>query len=375
MASRLPAEVLCPIFQEIYNSRPKSRPHEQYRDLFSCLMVNRFWCRNVISYIWSSVFTPHSPVRYGAIDKYISCLSPSKLEVLTYAGVQLTNVPSTPPIFDYPAFLKSLRFEIFLRDVFDWCHEHDSSQYHDLVIKALIELFAERGARLETFEMKFVDKKAFPGYREKLERLNLNFICEDRFRSLFCNIKKLWLGKDAIESTGLAERISWICNNVEYMTLDFTRSSTWFNVFSIPKRYNISSLIRSQTALQSFVLINYSDGTPDFIFSLPTQSHSLRNIYFCQVYFRHFPPLSFVSECGNLESLTFRDCFDITPELVEPLLLNTWTKLEYVYVTPSFHHSELYYRGQMRTCESLERWANEFSNKGKLWENNSVHLS
>ncbi|CAG8527680.1 15927_t:CDS:2 [Acaulospora colombiana] len=277
MASRLPPEILGPIFQEIYNSRPNSKPHEQYRNLFSCLMVNRLWCRSVISYIWSSVFTSHSPVRNGAIDKYISCLSPPKLEVLRCAGVQLPAIPSTPPIFNYPVFLRNLRFEIFLRDVFDWCHEHNASQHHDLVVRLLLELFAESGARLETFEMKFVDRNAFPDYCEKLERLGLNFICEDRFKPLFCGVKKLWLGRDAIES------------------------------------------------------------------------------------------------CENLESLTFHDCFCVTSELVEPLLLNAWTKLEYVYVTPSFLDSEAH-RGQ-RNCESLERWAKEFSNNGKFWESNSVPLN
>ncbi|CAG8567923.1 12073_t:CDS:1 [Cetraspora pellucida] len=224
MISCLPVEILLQIFLAIYYSKPKSRPYEQYQTLHSCLLVNRFWCVNVISILWSRVFSSDSLVRLGAINKYISCLNPEKYQLLLDAGMKFPK-RSERQLFDYPSFLKELQFDIFLKDLSVWCIEHGGYRCHNLkfqnlMLKTLLELFSERGAKLDVFYMKDVYRSAFPSYHTELKHLDFSVLTSVNVKEMFLNCKKMRLEGDVLALDNIIDIFTSICNNIEHLTLD-----------------------------------------------------------------------------------------------------------------------------------------------------------
>ncbi|CAG8679875.1 3738_t:CDS:1, partial [Dentiscutata heterogama] len=223
MISHLPVEIILQIFQIIYYSKPKNRPYEQYQTLRSCLLVNRFWCINVTSILWSRVFAPDSLVRLGAISKYISCLNPEKFQLLLDAGMKFSKRTEYNQLFDYPSFLKELQFDIFLKDLSAWCIEYyrcRNLKFQNLVLRTLLELFSERGAKLEVFYMKKVYKCAFPFYHTDLRYLDFSVLTSVNVKGIFANCKKMRLEGDVLMLSNIIEIFTKICNNIEHLTLD-----------------------------------------------------------------------------------------------------------------------------------------------------------
>jgi hypothetical protein len=76
-------------------------------DLFSCLLVNRFWCETIIPILW------RNPWRYECKSSLyciiIHYLSDDVKNLLTKQGVRL---PSVSPLFDYLSFCKSIHVNI-----------------------------------------------------------------------------------------------------------------------------------------------------------------------------------------------------------------------------------------------------------------------
>ncbi|CAG8807291.1 38329_t:CDS:1, partial [Gigaspora margarita] len=286
-------EIILQIFQIIYYSKPKNRPYEQYQTLRTCLLVNRFWCINVTSILWSRVFAANSLVRLGAINKYISCLKPEKFQYLLDAGMKFSKRTEYNQLFDYPSFLKELQFDIFLKDLSIWCIENGSYhchnlKFHNLVLKTLLELFSERGAKLEIFYMKQVYKSAFPSYHTELRYLDFNVLTSVNIKGMFANCKKIRLEGDVLMINNIIDIFTKIFNNVEHLTLDSPNigpkilqnnflnptsytilnddeidkkqiiSTILSKSFSITQSNSLTCLIISQRKLKTLVLSNQS---------------------------------------------------------------------------------------------------------------------
>ncbi|CAG8536163.1 16091_t:CDS:2 [Acaulospora morrowiae] len=142
-------EILTKIFWEIYGYRGCYRRQENFNDLYSCLLVNRSWCKTAVPILWSSVFYPIQTSRLGFITTYLSCLSPEKLRGIADSGIKLPPSLSKhllspisilsdrdqdggasvvgsvkTPMFDYPSYLEELDFDKLLKSIFDWCRKH-----------------------------------------------------------------------------------------------------------------------------------------------------------------------------------------------------------------------------------------------------------
>ena len=103
--STLPSECLERIFNNI--------DENGYSGLFSCLLVCRAWCRNVVPILWSRPFDRLSKnSRHKLIRTYITCLSN---EEKSYLNSQFTKfgikIPTTSySLFNYPIYLKDLSY-------------------------------------------------------------------------------------------------------------------------------------------------------------------------------------------------------------------------------------------------------------------------
>ncbi|CAG8468309.1 11106_t:CDS:1 [Acaulospora colombiana] len=89
--------------------------------LYSCLLVNRLWCRIAIPLLWSRPFEYHGFGKPAAdiIQTYISCLPEGEKQILIDEGL-LKLPPLHNPLFDYPKYLKSFESAHFTGAVLSW---------------------------------------------------------------------------------------------------------------------------------------------------------------------------------------------------------------------------------------------------------------
>ncbi|GBB87384.1 hypothetical protein RclHR1_13850002 [Rhizophagus clarus] len=80
------------------------------KDLYSCLMVNRFWCTVVVPYLWKYPFKIAGPSkeRCNMITRtYLSCISEDSRKKLLNSGINMSEFPRKP-LFDYISYLQGL---------------------------------------------------------------------------------------------------------------------------------------------------------------------------------------------------------------------------------------------------------------------------
>ncbi|PKY24105.1 hypothetical protein RhiirB3_438539 [Rhizophagus irregularis] len=85
---QLPIDCLNNIFEHLESDKVT---------LYSCLLVNRLWCKLSVRILWSKIRN------YNTL---ISCLPNESKEILLNNGILITN--SKPPIFNYASFCKFL---------------------------------------------------------------------------------------------------------------------------------------------------------------------------------------------------------------------------------------------------------------------------
>src|SRR5581483_7618796 len=85
--------------------------------LFSCILLNRSWCKMAIPVLWSRPFAnPMYGNNLNIFWTYISSLPIDKKRLLASRGIKLSNL-KRKPLFDYPKYLKGfdcLNFQIAL---------------------------------------------------------------------------------------------------------------------------------------------------------------------------------------------------------------------------------------------------------------------
>src|SRR4051794_40587260 len=157
MASRLPPKILKNIFQEIHGHRGCYRSGVHLNNLYSCLLVNKEWCKSVVPILWSAVFYPIQTIRIGTITTYLSCLNLEKRQILqNQAGI---NIPTRRyrPTFEYASYLTELNFDKFLKTIFLWCKKHRKpyriARRNEFIIRSLLELFSSSRANIKYFAM------------------------------------------------------------------------------------------------------------------------------------------------------------------------------------------------------------------------------
>ncbi|CAG8545512.1 5844_t:CDS:1 [Funneliformis mosseae] len=80
------------------------------KDLYSCLMVNKFWCTVVVPYLWRYPFKTAgtSKERCNMVTRtYLSCVSEDSRKKLIDAGINMSEYPRRP-LFDYVSYLQGL---------------------------------------------------------------------------------------------------------------------------------------------------------------------------------------------------------------------------------------------------------------------------
>ncbi|KAG9289599.1 hypothetical protein G9A89_014334 [Geosiphon pyriformis] len=107
MASKLPNSCIEKIFQFL----PEDR-----KSLHSCILVNKDWCRQGITFLWSKPFSASLPG--SLINTLITCLP--IVEQIKY-GVIKSERDFNSPTFPYLSYIKYFSLQRLFDSINDWC--------------------------------------------------------------------------------------------------------------------------------------------------------------------------------------------------------------------------------------------------------------
>ncbi|KAF0556219.1 nucleotide-binding oligomerization domain-containing protein 2-like [Gigaspora margarita] len=190
-----PDEILLETFKYIYTNYPS---------LFSCLLVNRQWCRIIVPILWREPLKEFDDKRLIRI--YLSALNSKEQASLIPFKIILPIYPR--PLFDYASYTTYVGLN-FCNGIINWLNSerHDiiieSRRYEDKVETAikcsLIAMFLRKSKRLKYLEYEgIINKMIFENLRMNNTVIKLD-LCLDNLD--FENTKEL--SKFIIENTTL----------------------------------------------------------------------------------------------------------------------------------------------------------------------------
>ncbi|CAB4443442.1 unnamed protein product [Rhizophagus irregularis] len=157
-----------------------------YSTLYSCILVNRLWCRLTIPLLWENPFSIYTE-NNDFIKIYLhNNLNNDFITILNEYKI-FNNSLSTNTLFNYPSFLKYLNTYMFIYSVDKWVdYVMRNSKFKinylfkhfDSVSKLIFKIFIENEIKLHTLEIVISGTYYSAYFKEILELIlqNQNFI-------------------------------------------------------------------------------------------------------------------------------------------------------------------------------------------------------
>uniref|UniRef100_U9UN22 Uncharacterized protein n=1 Tax=Rhizophagus irregularis (strain DAOM 181602 / DAOM 197198 / MUCL 43194) TaxID=747089 RepID=U9UN22_RHIID len=154
---------------------------DDFSTLYSCILVNRLWCRLAIPLLWEDPFSLKNPKNYRYIEVYLYNLNDDDKIQLNGYGISNNLFPSNT-LFNYSSFIQHLDTRKISNSIEKWVSTifiNNTTQNLDFIKfihKLLIKIFDENEATLHTL---YVTYKG--SYRDaivsELVLRSSNFIC------------------------------------------------------------------------------------------------------------------------------------------------------------------------------------------------------
>ncbi|CAB5362223.1 hypothetical protein RhiirA5_423748 [Rhizophagus irregularis] len=184
--------------------------------LYSCILVNRFWCEIAVRIFWRNV------CNYNTL---ISCLPNKSKEILYENGIFISTLNSKTPIFNYASFCKVLSINLvhykigeLLRNQQNFSSQGLYNNKYIIVVQEIFKMFMNQISSLKSLVFLYYSNITFtlyPGAKDCLKNLtelrcNSNISSEFFYHlSQICyNIQSLNIKIEGIISNGLEDLIS-----------------------------------------------------------------------------------------------------------------------------------------------------------------------
>ncbi|CAG8458227.1 8690_t:CDS:1 [Diversispora eburnea] len=338
MATKIPTEILI----KILNNNAKSS-----HDLYSSLLVNRFWCKVTIPILWKlplgqKYHQVGQPWKLKWSEKvwkkalcirtYISCMDTQARTLLTQNGFDLSLSPPQAT-FDYPSFTHKFRFYNLANFIYysrKIIGSDNAIIKSRLLFREICKLIINRSTFLNSFKIQIVREyhcqeilnsdlissiMKLPGVPKVFKKLE-TFISATRRHEL---------------TTPVYESFALICDNILNMNLTF---------YSYSQVQLLEKLISVQKRLENLSIINHSRRDNNFNFNsllwaIISQKETLKSLRLKSVNFYHFKGKSspiglqelHIESCSRLYKL---DCL---------ILASSFTQLSSFRLRNRFQHS------------------------------------
>ncbi|RHZ78298.1 hypothetical protein Glove_166g193 [Diversispora epigaea] len=292
---------------------------EKKRDVLSCLLVNKYWCINVIPLLWARPFDNVSTEnRYKLTRTYISCLEEEEKSCLNYSLKRFKlKIPySASALFKYASCLERLSYtslymavdsgiKKYLNEEILGCSKH---QQTILIVGALCQLFMRQSRNIASFEItKFFGKMDLPR--------SLVFSNAECTLSNLLRFEFEYEGEMTVNTLQLLKYLAKYSNNL--LTLDF--KFPYFVDNKMETEINaIANIINSQTQLTEFNVLGLRYGVKIILSALSSQANSLKSIKFMKCDFKDVD-FQLLANCKELNNLTIQYCEGLTEKNISNL--------------------------------------------------------
>ncbi|CAB5192219.1 unnamed protein product [Rhizophagus irregularis] len=230
--------------------------------LYSCILVNRLWCRLAIPLLWEDPFS--TPTKnYHFIEIYLQYLEEKDKEKLQDYGINNNLIPLNT-LFNYPSFIKYLNTQNIISTIKLWVKavrnlsNQPSLQFYPecdflkFIYESLFKIFIERETNLNTFD-NFIFSNNDRDYfyiAFKLILQNQNFIN---------NIKNLNFTIFITSRINITTLISYLksINTISSLNYAFYGYHCRFN--SINLNYLFTSLLKNSNISNTLKIITFSN--------------------------------------------------------------------------------------------------------------------
>ncbi|CAG8632452.1 34060_t:CDS:2 [Gigaspora margarita] len=300
------------------------------RDLYSCILVNRYWANCAIPILWESPFKINNV--YNLFPKVIQ----------VYQAFNNSSIINKP-LYDYPSFLKELPFDRFLNSAI-------TNDCSETLIFALIRILSNRSVKLRRFDL----SQLHLSYNHLLTHKVLPQLLNHS--SLFKRLSYLnctyHLDVKAAQQDRKDQIFNALANNCH--NIINIKATVW----SKDEAIALANLICSQKWLKKFSLVNSNESASFSVQSLQSQTRSLNKLTFKNMHRdlnlnkslsnrAKFKPTKLklndktiysLLNCNNITKLKFKHCeglyhFPTECNYTFPNL----TSLEYIYGNYNIH--------------------------------------
>ncbi|PKY54701.1 hypothetical protein RhiirA4_473655 [Rhizophagus irregularis] len=296
--------------------------------LYSCLLVNRTWCEHIIPLLWKYPF--------NIIKK-----NPRKLVTIyfNYCDEQTKSITRTvnhnKTLIKYPSYLQKISFMKIYDAILDWVlFNNDKTENNEeiksfpskkdqifsiMLSKEMLKMFLNNSPLLEYLK---IDISRELRRRTRCEFISFSSslnISLNRLNTLHCSndnanneiLKVIAQSTTTIKNIIIFENDDWNNDNVGIV------NST------------ISKLIKTQQGIERVTINQVSKGITEILSSLKSQKNTIKEIHFNHVSFgKDENALKYISDFSeNLKELRFRNCYNLTNNVMKELLNVEFPKL------------------------------------------------
>src|SRR6266498_1228316 len=218
MACQIPADCLYEIFEHLKNERFE----RDINSLYSCLLVNRFWCEVAVKILWRDVLSfeydsnSSKFVSSSKLSTLIACLPNESKNLLYVNEIFIPTPTSNPPLFNYISFIKvlsTLTIDQIIEDalIIQPIEVSQDFDYHKyLILQELLKIMMNQISPLKTLDFSFGISKIpftyFPGAENCLTDLSVFGCHSDIYPEFFY-------------------QLSQICLNIQSLTIIFKKTT------------------------------------------------------------------------------------------------------------------------------------------------------
>jgi hypothetical protein len=295
-----------------------------FSTLYSCILVNRLWCRLAIPLLWEDPFSIPTQ-NYRCIKIYLYYLNESRKAKFNGYGIGSNLLPSNT-LFNYPGFIKYLNIHNICCSIEKWVETLMDSNHNNykelkkLVYRSLFKVFVENEGNLHSFEVMLSTNSDYRYFNDNMELTlqNPNFIYN--IKNLVFNIHYSFL--DITNIIPFLKFLPSNCNSISSLIFKFSTFTNNNNNPSIIDKY-LSEIIISQHNLE---IISFESITPlhDPFLSLKNSNctNTLNTIIFYLIDFKNIIPIiqEVFDQLNVLKSIHIIYCYSLNSDFVQQII-------------------------------------------------------
>ncbi|CAB4399848.1 unnamed protein product [Rhizophagus irregularis] len=308
---------------------------DDHSTLFNCLLVNRFWCKETVPFLYANPFehligsknnTTH---KCSIIFTLISCFDKAEiLKLKNQLNEYNDNInyyinEENESLFEYPKYLENYNCLTINNIIFEWFKNFFNIPSNNEIVANFIPTFHQSNLR-QSINIKRLDISFYSFFFNK----NNNIRSFDQNLTKLNSLSLRDINEKCNDFTQeFLESVANICSNLKRLEI-----SSLPNNISMKIKENLCKIIQNQNKFNALKISRCESFLNNIFLSLEFQKHSLVYIEFVGINFGNIPFKNFIT-LYNLKYLSFIYCGEISSEQCNLLNFATFKLKELTLLT------------------------------------------